>query len=112
MIDNVDNGLYAVGGGGLVWLAQMVWSKVFSTDGKANDALVSQLTERLTALEVRQSKLESDLDDERKLRRKAEDKVHALELDNLQLRAVLKLHNIEVPMSFVIPDSPAPPATL
>ena len=108
----LDNGLYALGGGGVVWLAQMLWTKIFSTEGKANDVLVSQLAERLTAMESRQTKLEADLDEERRLRRKAEDKVHALELDNLQLRAVLKAHSIDVPTSFVVHDlPPEPPAS-
>jgi len=107
-LSGVDQSVYAVGGGGFALIAQSLWQRFVSPDGKANDALVSQLTERLTALETRQSKLESDLDDERKQRRRAEDKVHALELDNLQLRAVLKNHNIEVPVSFVVQDAPAP----
>lgn len=101
---------YGVGAAGLLAaIAQMAWQKFFSTEGRANDALVSQLSERLTAMETRQTKLEADLDEERRLRRRAEDKVHALELDNLQLRVVLKSHNIEVPKSFVVPDAPEPP---
>lgn len=91
---------YGVGAAGVVFaLAQMAWQRFFSTEGKANDALVGQLTERLTALETRQSKLEGDLDDERKLRRSAEDRVHALEIDNVILRAELKRHHIDVPVS-------------
>lgn len=96
MIDNVDGGLYAAGGGGLVWLAQMVWNKVFSTEGKSSDELVKQLTERITAQEARLTTLESGLDTEREARRRAEDKVHALEIDNLLLRAELRRHGIDV----------------
>lgn len=103
MIDNVDGGLYAAGGGGLVWLAQMVWNKVFSTEGRANDALVQQLSSRLEALETRQTKQEADLDEERRLRRLAEDKVHALEIDNLVLRSELRRHGIDIPPAALQP---------
>lgn len=96
MIDNVDNGLYAMGGGGVVWLAQMLWAKIFSTEGKANDALVEQLSQRIGAQESRLATLELGLDAEREARRKAEDKVHALEIDNLLLRAELRRHGIDV----------------
>lgn len=92
-----DNGIYAVGGGGVAWLAQMVWSKVFSTEGRANDALVQQMSERLSAQESRLTTLEAGLDAEREARRKAEDKVHALEIDNLMLRHELKRHGIDIP---------------
>lgn len=91
---------YGVGAAGvLVAIGQMAWSKFFSTEGKANDALVSQLTDRITRMEERQTKLEQDLDDERRLRRGAEDKVHALEIDNVVLRAELKRHGIDIPPS-------------
>jgi hypothetical protein len=99
MIDNVDGGLYAAGGGGIVWLAQMVWGRVFSTEGKANDALVAQLSERIAAQEARLTSLETGLDTEREARRRAEDKVHQLQLDNVILRAELKRHGIDVPAS-------------
>lgn len=92
---------YAVGGGGAVWLAQMVWGKVFSSEGRANEALVQQMAERLAAQEARLTSLESGLDEERKLRRLAEDKVHALQMDNLVLRVELKRHGIEVPAATV-----------
>lgn len=96
-----DNGIYAVGGGGVAWLAQMVWNKVFSTEGKANDALVQQMAERLAAQENRLTTLESGLDAEREARRRAEDKVHALEIDNLMLRHELKRHGIDIPPAAV-----------
>ena len=70
--------------------------KFFSSEGKANDALVSQLSERITAQEARLTSLESGLDAEREARRRAEDKVHALEIDNLLLRAELRRHGIDV----------------
>lgn len=95
-MDYMDNGIYALGGGGLVWLAQMVWGRVFSTEGKSHEALVSQLSERIAAQEVRLTSLETGLDAERDARRRAEDKVHALEIDNLLLRAELRRHGIDV----------------
>lgn len=103
-MEYMDNGIYAVGGGGVVWLAQMLWGKIFSTEGKANDALVQQLSDRIANLEARQTKQEADLDEERRLRRRAEDRVHALELDNLALRYELKRHNIDVPPAAVVPE--------
>lgn len=96
-----DNGIYALGGGGVVWLAQMVWNRVFSTEGKANDLLVQQMAERLAAQETRLTSLEAGLDEERAARRKAEDKVHALEIDNLMLRHELKRHGIDIPPAAV-----------
>ena len=96
-MDYVDSGIYAAAGGGVVWLAQMVWAKVFSTEGKGHDALVQQLSDRIAAQELRLTSLESGLDAERDARRKAEDKVHALELDNMLLRAELSRHGIDVP---------------
>lgn len=96
----------AVGGGGLVTIiAQQIWAKVFSTEGKANDALVQQLSDRLQAQELRLQSLESGLDAERDARRKAEDKVHALELDNMALRAELSKHGIDVPFARVAPSA-------
>ena len=97
MIDNPDTVGYYVGGAGIVSIvAQMVWNKFFSTEGKSSDALVQQLTERISAQEARLTTLESGLDTEREARRRAEDKVHALEIDNLLLRAELRRHGIDV----------------
>ena len=97
MIDNPDMVGYGVGGLGLVSLvAQGIWTKFFSKESKSSDALVAQLTERITAQEARLTTLESGLDAEREARRRAEDKVHALEIDNLLLRAELRRHGIDV----------------
>jgi hypothetical protein len=100
----LDNGMYAVGGGGVVWLAQMLWTKLFSTEGKANDALVQQLSDRVASLEERQKKQEADLDEERRLRRAAEEKVHQLELYVMDLKGVLRQHNIEAPQLAASPS--------
>jgi hypothetical protein len=97
MIDNPDYVGYGVGGLGLVSLiAQGIWTKFFSKEGKSSDALVDQLTQRIAAQEARLTTLESGLDAEREARRRAEDKVHALEIDNLLLRAELRKHGIDV----------------
>lgn len=100
MIDNPDSYLggaaYVAGGGILAVLAQQAWQRFFTKEGKANDALVQQLTERISAQEARIISVESGLDAEREARRKAEDKVHALEIDNLLLRAELRRHGIDV----------------
>lgn len=99
--DSIGYGVGALGV--VVAIGQMAWQRLFSTEGKANDALVGQLTERITRMEERQTKLEQDLDDERRLRRSAEDKVHALEMDNVVLRAELKRHGIDVPPPLAAP---------
>ena len=103
MVDNPDSyiggGLYMglAGGGVMAVIAQQAWSRFFTKEGKANDALVEQLSQRIAAQELRLTSLEAGLDAERDERRKAEDKVHALELDNMALRAELSKHGIDVP---------------
>ena len=106
MVDNPDAYLYGglVGGGGLAYLAQIVWTKFFSREGKANDTLIQQLSERIAAQENRLTVLEQGLDAERDARRKAEDKVHALEIDNLTLRSELSKHGIDLPPSRMRPE--------
>ncbi len=99
MLDDTSSMYWALGGGGITWLAQMVWSKIFSKEGRAYDQLIMQMSDELKSLRERMATLEAGLDEERKHRRLAEDKVHLLELDNLQLRATLKAHNIDVPPS-------------
>ena len=101
MIDNPDAmssyAGYAVGTIGLLLaIGQMAWQRFFSSEGNANNALVTQLSERITSQESRLVSLETGLDQEREARRRAEDKVHALEIDNLLLRAELRRHGIDV----------------
>ena len=84
-------------GGYLLALGQMAWSRFFSREGRANDALVAQLGERIASQEARLVALEAGLDDERSKRRDAEDKVHALEMYVVGLQAELRRHGIEVP---------------
>ena len=88
---------YVVGGAGvLLAVGQMAWQRFFTKEGKGSDALVEQLTQRIAAQETRIISVETGLDQEREARRKAEDKVHALEIDNLLLRAELRRHGIDV----------------
>lgn len=88
---------YGVGAAGIVAaLAQMAWSRLFG-DGAAHAALVEQLTQRIASQEQRLLNLESGLDDERRLRRQAEDKVQALEFYVVMLKAELQKHGITVP---------------
>lgn len=89
---------YGVGGLGLVSLiAQGIWAKFFSTEGKTSDALVTQLGERITSQESRLVSLETGLDEERKARREAETRVYELTMRVMRLEFELKKHNIEVP---------------
>jgi hypothetical protein len=116
MMDDGSGGNLIVGGasasvgGILVWIGQALYQRFFNTESKANDQLVEQLSQRITSLEERQRRLESDLDEERRIRRLAEDKVHQLELDNLQLRFALRQHNIDLPPSYVTQTEVAPAA--
>ncbi len=98
-----NEALYIAGGGGLVWLAQMVWSKVFSKEGQANDQLIVQLGERIGAQELRLTALELGLDEERSKRRTAENKVHVLEMYVVALQAELRRHGITVPLPTLMP---------
>lgn len=96
MFDEATTG-YVVGGAGvLLAIGQIAWQKFFSTEGKTNDSLIQQLGDRIAAQELRLSVLETGLDAERAARRVAENKVHALEIDNLLLRAELRRHGIDV----------------
>ena len=80
----------------LIAVGQAAWSRIFG-DGAAHAALVEQLTQRIASQEQRLLNLESGLDEERRLRRHAEDKVQALEFYVVRLKAELQKHGIEVP---------------
>jgi hypothetical protein len=99
--DDTSSMYWAMGGGGITWLAQMLWGKIFSKEGRAYDQLIQQMSDELKSIRDRMSTMEAGLDEERKLRRIAEDKVHLLQLDNLQLRATLKAHGIDTPPALV-----------
>lgn len=91
------SGIIAALSAGLALLAKHLWSRFVSTEGKAYDALVSQLGERITAQESRLTTLETALDTEREERRKAEARVYELTMRVMRLEFELKKHNIEVP---------------
>jgi 1,6-anhydro-N-acetylmuramate kinase len=114
MIDNGTGGGLVIGGVSVGAAAKWLWDRFITQGGspeaKANDQLVEQLSQRIANLEARQTKQEADLDEERRLRRLAEDKVHALQLDNLLLRSELRRHGIEVPPNTVLPAEPSPAA--
>lgn len=97
---------YSVGGGAIALAAQMLWQKFVSTEGKASDQLVQQLADETRSLRERMTTLETGLDEERRMRRLAENKVHALQLDNVVLRAELRRHGIEVPAPLGVPADP------
>lgn len=85
------------GVGVLLLLGKLAWDRFLSPEAKANDALVQQLSERITAQENRLVLLESGLDEERKARRAAETQVYDLTMRIMRLEFELKKHNIEVP---------------
>ena len=92
-------------GGALTWgaagvvgiLGKHLWDKYVSIEGKANDRLIEQLSERIAAQEARLVVLEAGMDEERRERRNAEAKVYELTLRIARLEAELRRHNIQVP---------------
>lgn len=94
-----DASIWGVGSGLglLLLLGKMAWDRFLSPEGKANDALVGQLGERIAAQEARLVTLENGLDEERKARREAESRVYELTMRIMHLEFELKRHHIEVP---------------
>ena len=103
----IDTGLLTAGGL-ILWIGQKAWGKFFDKPDKASDELYKQLADQIADLRKRQENTEASLDDERKRRRHVEDRAHALELDNVQLRAELKRHGIDIPPSYIRTDSADP----
>lgn len=94
----VDTVVWGAGGvGAALVMAKMAWNRFFSQEGKASDALVQQLGERIASQESRLVSLEAGLDEERKARREAETRVYELTMRVMRLEFELKKHNIEVP---------------
>jgi len=90
MVDNLGAG-YIVGGVGiLLAIGQMAWSKFFSSSGQAEGQLYGQLAEQLKSCLDRIDDVERKLDDERRLRRLAEDRISVLENE-------LARHGLEIP---------------
>lgn len=90
-------GFLAAAAAACALLAKYLWDRFVSTEGRAYDALVAQLGDRITAQETRLTTLESGLDAEREARRIAEEKVYQLTMRVMRLEYELKKHNIEVP---------------
>lgn len=78
-------------------LGKHLWDKYVSTEGRANDRLIEQLSERIAAQEARLVALEAGMDEERRERRNAEARVYELTLRIARLEAELRRHNIQVP---------------
>ena len=81
----------------LLLLGKTAWDRFLSPEGRANEALVVQLGERIASQESRLVSLEVGLDEERKARRDAETKVYELTMRIMRLEFELKKHHIEVP---------------
>lgn len=95
-MDAVD-GVWAGLAAAAALLGKLLYDKFLSTEGKAYDALVSQMGERLSSYDTRITTLETGLDQEREARRAAETKVYELTMRIMRLEFELKKHNIEVP---------------
>lgn len=84
-------------GGVLLVIGRMAWERFFSAEGRANDALVDQLSQRIASQEARLVTLEAGLDEERRLRREAEGKFYTMRVHVLRLELELQKHGIEIP---------------
>lgn len=97
MIPMATPGIWAGAAAAVALLGKYLWDRFISTEGKAYDALVTQLGERISAQEQRLTSLEGGLDQEREARRLAETRVYELTMRVMRLEFELKKHNIEVP---------------
>lgn len=84
-------------GGAIALLGKFLWDRFVSTEGRSYNALVQQQADRMNAQEQRLQTLEAGLDEERKERRTAEEKVYALTMRIMHLEFKLKEAGIEVP---------------
>lgn len=84
-------------GGAIALLGKFLWDRFISTEGRSYNTLVQQQADRMNAQEQRLKTLEAGLDEERKERRAAEEKVYALTMRIMRLEFSLKEANIEVP---------------
>lgn len=71
-------------------IGKLVWDRVFSTPAVAESRLYAQLSERMTQLDASLAKVQEELDDERTLRRHAQNRIALLETE-------LAKHGIEIP---------------
>lgn len=84
-------------GGGIALAGKYLWDRFVSTEGRSYNALVQQQADRMNAQELRLQTLEAGLDEERKERRAAEEKVYTLTMRIMRLEFKMKEAGIEVP---------------
>lgn len=86
---------WAAGGAFALWAVREIWGVVASrkkdrTETDANVALVSGLTERIERLEQSLGRIGTQLDEEIKLRREAQEEAHRLRMRVQTLESLLR----------------------
>ncbi len=86
---------WAAGGAFALWAVREIWGVINSrkkerTETDANVTLVSGLTERIDRLEQSQARMGSQLDEEIKLRREAQEEAHRLRMRVQTLEGLLR----------------------
>ncbi|WP_296247895.1 hypothetical protein [Stenotrophomonas sp.] len=86
---------WAAGGAFALWAVREVWGVINSrkkerTETDANVTLVSGLTERIDRLEQSQARMGTQLDEEIKLRREAQEEAHRLRMRVQTLEGLLR----------------------
>jgi len=86
---------WAAGGAFALWAVREVWGVINSrkkerTETAANVTLVSGLTERIDRLEQSQARMGTQLDEEIKLRREAQEEAHRLRMRVQTLEGLLR----------------------
>ncbi|MGR4897495.1 hypothetical protein ACIPR8_19825 [Stenotrophomonas sp. LARHCG68] len=97
---------WAAGGAFALWLVREIWGVINSrkkerTETDANVTLVGGLTERIDRLEQSQARMGTQLDEEIKLRREAQEEAHRLRMRVQTLEGLLR------GLGAVIPPEPA-----
>ncbi|KRG71781.1 hypothetical protein ABB27_02510 [Stenotrophomonas terrae] len=86
---------WAAGGAFALWAVREIWGVINSrkkerTETDANVTLVSGLTERIDRLEQSQARMGTQLDEEIKLRREAQEEAHRLRMRVQTLEGLLR----------------------
>lgn len=86
---------WAAGGAFALWLVREIWGVINSrkkerTETDANVTLVGGLTERIDRLEQSQARMSTQLDEEIKLRREAQEEAHRLRMRVQTLEGLLR----------------------
>lgn len=86
---------WAAGGAFALWAVREIWGVINSrkkerTETDANVTLVSGLTERIERLEQSQARMGTQLDEEIKLRREAQEEAHRLRMRVQTLEGLLR----------------------